>query len=265
MSEFVKLGHDSGWVEVELKGKPGGRNFVIRRHLANDSDRTTFTLDGRDATAAEIHQTMARLNVQVGNLCTFLPQDRVSSFSQMAPNELLKETQRAAGDARLTKWHDWLVDAHKYQKETKDELDRKLGALRHKQEKQVQQEREVRQFQDRRMLQRQLDVLSLLVPFAEYAQYRDDWAKSKELRNQAKQDLKQLELANLPFKNAQESVTSVALLGHCPAGAGGADQQGEGVLQGPQGQGPVLREVEKGLESQGGQDQEGTLQPPPRD
>jgi len=204
VSEFVKLGHDSGWIEIELKGKPNSKNFIIRRHLASDSEKTTFTLDGRPATATEIHDTMASLNVQVNNLCTFLPQDRVSSFSQMPPNELLKETQRAAGDPRLIKWHETLIQSHKLHKATKDELDRKKESLKRKQEKQAQQEREVAQFQARKTLQREVEILSLAVSYAEYDAARMEVQQLKEAKNQAKHELKQLELANKPFKDAQE-------------------------------------------------------------
>ena len=42
---------------------------------------------------------------------SFLPQDKVSEFAQMTPQQLLKETQRAAGDERLTSWHETLTNA----------------------------------------------------------------------------------------------------------------------------------------------------------
>jgi hypothetical protein len=45
-------------------------------------------------------------------LCSsFLPQDRVSEFAAMSPQQLLRETQRAAGDENLTNWHDTLISA----------------------------------------------------------------------------------------------------------------------------------------------------------
>jgi hypothetical protein len=46
-------------------------------------------------------------------LSSFLPQDKVSEFAHMSPQQLLRETQRAAGDARLTNWHDTLITAGK--------------------------------------------------------------------------------------------------------------------------------------------------------
>lgn len=260
MSEFVKLGHDSGWIEVELKGKPGGKNHVIRRHLAKDSEKTSFTLDGRDATAQLINQTMAKLNVQVGNLCTFLPQDRVSAFSQMPPNELLKETQRAAGDPRLIEWQNWLINGHKQQKIAKDELDRHASSLKHKQDKQTQQEKEVKQFEVRRKLQYELDVLALMATYSEYTAARDEWVHSKDVKNQAEIDLKALEEANKPFKQAQEYVHSysthsfvLAVLILSP------------LAQRSQGQGQVLRQVKEGRDHQSRQSKEGNHPQAPRD
>lgn len=40
---------------------------------------------------------------------TFLPQDRVAEFARMTPQNLLKETQRAAGNENLTTWHESLI------------------------------------------------------------------------------------------------------------------------------------------------------------
>jgi hypothetical protein len=44
---------------------------------------------------------------------SFLPQDKVSEFAAMTPQQLLRETQRAAGDENLTNWHDTLISSGK--------------------------------------------------------------------------------------------------------------------------------------------------------
>jgi hypothetical protein len=44
---------------------------------------------------------------------SFLPQDKVSEFAQMSSQQLLKETQRAAGDVNLSAWHQTLIDSGK--------------------------------------------------------------------------------------------------------------------------------------------------------
>jgi structural maintenance of chromosomes protein 5 len=51
---------------------------------------------------------------------SFLPQDKVSEFAQMTPQQLLRETQRAAGDINLTTWHDTLITAGKELKNIQD-------------------------------------------------------------------------------------------------------------------------------------------------
>lgn len=44
---------------------------------------------------------------------SFLPQDKVSEFAQMSSQQLLKETQKAAGDENLTAWHQTLIESGK--------------------------------------------------------------------------------------------------------------------------------------------------------
>lgn len=40
---------------------------------------------------------------------SFLPQDRVADFAKMNPITVLKQTILAAGDSRLTGWHEDLI------------------------------------------------------------------------------------------------------------------------------------------------------------
>ena len=56
-----------------------------------------------------IKQKMKKLNVQVDNLCQFLPQDKVCSFAAMSAPELLRETEKAVGSEDLLQKHDELI------------------------------------------------------------------------------------------------------------------------------------------------------------
>jgi hypothetical protein len=112
LPSFVKIGADAGHIEIELKSPAAEKqNLVIRRNISATAKSSTFTLNGRGASGAEVTERVARLNVQVGNLCSFLPQDKVSAFAAMSPVELLRETENAAGDERLKGWHATLVEA----------------------------------------------------------------------------------------------------------------------------------------------------------
>lgn len=110
---FVKTGTSAGFIEIELKAPKGQPNLVIRRNINSTNNTTNFTLNGQTVTGKVITDRMAELNIQVGNLCSFLPQDKVSEFAAMSPQQLLKETQRAAGDEHLTLWHQTLIKAGK--------------------------------------------------------------------------------------------------------------------------------------------------------
>lgn len=68
MNSFVKIGADTGHVEIELKGPKGKPNLVIRRNINGRTKGSTFTLNGNPASGREITQRMTELNVQVGNL-----------------------------------------------------------------------------------------------------------------------------------------------------------------------------------------------------
>jgi chromosome segregation ATPase len=47
----------------------------------------------------------------------FLPQDKVGEFAKMSSQELLKETQKAAGHPKMTEWHQTLIKLGKEQRE----------------------------------------------------------------------------------------------------------------------------------------------------
>lgn len=120
ISAYVKHETQNGHIEIELKGPPNEPNLVIRREIQRNNKANSFKLNGRAASGKEISEQMARLNVQVGNLCSFLPQDKVSEFAQMSPQLLLRETERSAGNPNLLQWHDTLIASGKELKELKE-------------------------------------------------------------------------------------------------------------------------------------------------
>jgi chromosome segregation ATPase len=68
LNSFVKIGATDGYIEIELKGKIGKKNLVVRRNLSSASKGSTYNLNGQAATGREVTQKMNELNVQVGNL-----------------------------------------------------------------------------------------------------------------------------------------------------------------------------------------------------
>jgi chromosome segregation ATPase len=51
----------------------------------------------------QIEDLVSKLNIQVDNLCQFLPQDRVADFSKMNPQLLLENTEKCIGKIIVTR------------------------------------------------------------------------------------------------------------------------------------------------------------------
>ncbi|KAG1752385.1 P-loop containing nucleoside triphosphate hydrolase protein [Suillus paluster] len=198
ISSFVKHGKDSGYIEIELKGAKGQKNLVIRRNLNAKSKGSTLTLNGQSCTGKEISARMAKLNVQVGNLCSFLPQDKVSEFAQMTPQQLLRETQRAAGDVNLTNWHDTLITAGKELKDLQDKAHDEQERLKTMQDRNSQLERDVQRYQERKRVEKDIAVLEVLIPVNEYHEAKERYQKAKDRQRDLHARVRKLKDRNAP-------------------------------------------------------------------
>ena len=110
-AEFVKHGCREATIEIELqrKGKGQGatnRNPVITRTIKRDGGKSKWMLNGRENTQKGIQSLCKETyNIQIDNLCQFLPQDKVVEFAQMNPVQILESTQSAGrhqGDGSIS-------------------------------------------------------------------------------------------------------------------------------------------------------------------
>lgn len=110
VGEFVKHGASDAYIEIELKGKRGQRNYVIKTHIKRDGNKRTFQINGQASTQKTVTEMARTFSIQIDNLCQFLPQDRVVEFSALSPENLLASTVRAAAPQQMTEWHDRLKE-----------------------------------------------------------------------------------------------------------------------------------------------------------
>lgn len=64
----------------------------------------------------EVVNLVREWNIQVDNLCQFLPQDRVASFAALSPQQILRETEKAVGSEATLQMHDQLILLHQKEK-----------------------------------------------------------------------------------------------------------------------------------------------------
>ncbi|CCA70235.1 hypothetical protein PIIN_04174 [Serendipita indica DSM 11827] len=170
LQAFVKHGYEKGYVEIELKGKIGKRNPIIRRSITTKGGGSTWTLDGKNATKTQVDNTVASLGIQISNLCSFLPQDRVNEFAKLKPDELLRETQKVAGHPKLSDWHSEIQKLGAGLEEIKHNLTTDQRDCAIEEGKNQVLEREVAAFNRRKELEEKLALYDLLVPWYKYKQ-----------------------------------------------------------------------------------------------
>ncbi|KNC83005.1 hypothetical protein SARC_04728 [Sphaeroforma arctica JP610] len=94
VSDYVKHKKDKAIIEIELKGNK--RNTIVQRTIYTD-DRSDWKLNGKTASKKEVKTAVTSYNIQLDNLCQFLPQDKVTNFAKSSATDLLHLTQDMVG------------------------------------------------------------------------------------------------------------------------------------------------------------------------
>lgn len=72
---------------------------------------------------------MAEFNIQINNLCQFLPQDRVQDFAKMNPQELLLNTQCSVCSTECVEMFEGLKQLRAQQKDGGNDLANQIKKL----------------------------------------------------------------------------------------------------------------------------------------
>jgi len=201
VAAFVKNGYDDGAIELELKAKKDSQpNVVIERRIFKRDNKSEWRLNGARATAKDIQDKVNEFNIAIGNLCCFLPQDKVADFAKMNPTELLRETQKAAGPEGMTAWHDKLVQLGAEQKELGVKLNIEREEVTNLEQRNSILGREVQRAEDRDKVEQEIALLELRVPYAQYERSRAKWSLFRDARNKRKSQLKQHENTLKPLQ-----------------------------------------------------------------
>ncbi|KAK9323611.1 P-loop containing nucleoside triphosphate hydrolase protein [Lipomyces orientalis] len=216
VGEFVKNGQNKATIEIELQGFSGERNPIIERSIYKDN-RSEWSLDGKRETAKNVKEVIDRYNVQIDNLCQFLPQDKVASFAGMTPQNLLIETERATGSPQMLPRHEKLKALHAEYKSIATSGESNEHELAKLKERQEVARQEVERFKERERLQAEMELLERYRPFVEYSglmgQLREAKDESRQLRAEleatkarADPSLKLAETAKDLFRQASEAL-----------------------------------------------------------
>ncbi|KAI9341040.1 P-loop containing nucleoside triphosphate hydrolase protein [Zopfochytrium polystomum] len=177
VKEFVKKGQSKAVIEIVLKTETGV--LTVQRAFKDGSNTSTWKLNGENSTEKHVKQAIGLLNIQVDNLCQFLPQDKVSEFAQMTPAQLLLETQRAVGKPELIQYHNQLVEKQTELKSIQSTLAGEEAQLASLTQKVEELETQVEKMKEREKQLRLVSLLDAAIAWSEYEAARAEFQTVK--------------------------------------------------------------------------------------
>lgn len=158
-----------------------------------------YFVSGERSTAQKVHEAVSELGIAIDNLCSFLPQDKVASFAAMGPKDLLQATMSAANETRLVGWHSDLIKAETKLGGITQELETGQYTLAKIESAIEELEEIVKQSQERRSLEMQIDVCDLKKSFKTYFELKNQFDKVKVEKESVKRQRQELQRRNEPI------------------------------------------------------------------
>ncbi|KAK4550880.1 hypothetical protein LTR36_000460 [Oleoguttula mirabilis] len=170
ISEFIKHGAKQAEIEIELAADPDKhtQNPVVTAKISRGSKSADFWINGKKSSKKELEKLMRAFSIQIGNLCQFLPQDRVVEFAALNPVDLLFQTEQAAAPQYMIDWHEQLKVMRKEQKEKLDQQQNTTVDLKALEKRQNSQQADVTRLLERQQAQDRIAALEKLRPFPDY-------------------------------------------------------------------------------------------------
>ncbi|XP_029291265.1 LOW QUALITY PROTEIN: structural maintenance of chromosomes protein 5 [Cottoperca gobio] len=194
---YVKRGCHKGFIEIELY-KSGG-NVVINREIHVENNQSLWMLNGRHCNQKAVEEEVKALQIQVGNLCQFLPQEKVGEFAKMSKIELLEATEKSVGPPEMYAYHCELKNFRNRERELENVVKEKTSFLEKTKQRNERNKHDVNRYYEKK---RHLDVIELLEkkkPWVEYETTRKELEGAKKERDEAKKQLSALKQAQAPM------------------------------------------------------------------
>ncbi|XP_040009669.1 structural maintenance of chromosomes protein 5 [Xiphias gladius] len=194
---YVKRGCNKGSIEIELH-KSGG-NVVINREIHVENNQSLWMLNGRHCNQKTVEEEVKALQIQVSNLCQFLPQEKVGEFAKMSKIELLEATEKSVGPPEMYEYHCELKNFRNKERDLENIVKEKANFLEKAKQRNERNKHDVNRYYEKK---RHLDVIKLLKkkkPWVEYETTRKELEGVKRERDEAKKQLSAQRQAQAPM------------------------------------------------------------------
>lgn len=189
----MKHGCREATIEIELCGPPRfRRNPVICRTIKREGNKSTFTINGQQASRSQVLKLAQSFSIQIDNLCQFLPQDKVSEFAALSPVELLHSTQRAAAGPEMVEWHEDLKKLRAEQKKLQADMKADQDLVGNLENRQELQRADVESMKQRAAIKRHIEMLEFARPIPRYKDHHAVFQAAKRQKDDLERELDEL-------------------------------------------------------------------------
>lgn len=146
----------------------------------NRSGMDRFEVDGTKVSHKEFLKRVKELNIQIDNLCQFLPQDRVQDFTKMNSRELLMNTQASVCRPEMTELMDQLLEKRNQQKAVAKSSSDNLTKLREAEAKNEELRVQIENMKVRKQYEKEVEICNARKAWLEYEQIFLDFNSTKD-------------------------------------------------------------------------------------
>lgn len=204
VSDFIKYGKNQATIEIELNNKKG-KNYVIRRIIYRSNQSDWFIGDNQSK-FKEVEELISSLNIQVANLCQFLPQEKVAEFARMNKIELLESTEKAVGGIEMAEMHNDLIEKRKLARDFEKDSIQVEESLKREEAINSRLDVQVSSFMERRQYEEKITWLKRKRACLYYKEKRDEFEKAKKDQVKISKDLNELGNIMEPLEERQKEI-----------------------------------------------------------
>lgn len=198
MKSMIKTGQQESIIEITLKDSEPDLYLVIQRKFTEKE--SSWELNGVVSDEKLIRKICKKFNIQLDNLCHFLPQERVAEFAGLSPELLLLETQRTVGSGHLLAMHEDLIAKDNMRESLKTDIASIEERLIKLTEEKDRLQEEARRFEEYQEKTQDLINHKMLIPYAQLQDLKERQKHIKKERDLAKKKLENFKSNTRPIE-----------------------------------------------------------------
>mmetsp|Transcript_64065 Transcript_64065/g.202670 ORF Transcript_64065/g.202670 Transcript_64065/m.202670 type:complete len:1081 (-) Transcript_64065:249-3491(-) len=217
IDDFIKRGENEGMTKITLSSGDPEKPTVITRALHRKDFRGAghgWKINNAAVNKKDVEALCKDYNVQLDNLCQFLPQDKVVSFASLKKDELLVETEKALEDSDLHARHMKLISLKDGLRAIETSVESKKKNVEKLNKLNEDLNRDVEKLRQRKAILEEVEFIKKKLPFVRFSDHQAKYLESKEMFQKAKdyKEAKEAESAEFAGPLNEKMASKAALL-----------------------------------------------------